>query len=287
MPAILRSFCHRLLRFAIPILAILFLPDCSATSGKSFYPSLPHYDESHKEIFVLKKKLLEISGLNYQEDGRIAAMNDEDGKLFLFRLTDANDTIETIKFAGKGDYEDIATVDGTYYIMESNGDLHSVIPGNSVVTNQYKFDHEKKVEFESLVYYKNQNKLVMITKDHRLDSDAVYGFSFDLAKKEFDSEPFFIIPMNSILKKLKDYSAKFKPSAAAINPVLNKLFIIASVGKVLVQCSLDGKVEARYKLNPSQFPQPEGITFASNGDMYISNEGLEGKATILKFPYKP
>jgi len=287
MPALPSSFPDRLLRFIVLILIIVVLPDCSATSGKSFYPSMAHYDEKQKEMFVLKKKLLEISGIYYQDDGRIAAMNDEDGKLFLFRLTDAKDTIETIKFAGKADYEDIVKTDSAYYIMESNGDLHYIVPGHPVVTKQYKFGHERKVEFESLVYYKKENKLVMLTKDHRLDSNAVYGFSFDLAKKAFDPEPFFIIPMRSISEKLKDYSAQFKPSAAAINPVMNKLFIVASVGKVLLRCSLDGKVETRYRLNPSQFPQPEGITFASNGDMYISNEGLQGKATILKFPYKP
>ena len=76
-----------------------------------------------------------------------------------------------------------------------------------------------------------------------------------------------------------------KPSAAAINPINKKLYVIASVGKVLLQCSKNGKLEKIYKINPAQFPQPEGITFAANGDMYISNEGANGKATILKFAY--
>jgi hypothetical protein len=227
MPALLSLFPHHLLRFVILILAIAFLPGCSATSGKSFYPSMAHYDESKEEVYVLKKKLLEISGIHYQEDGRIAAMNDEDGKLFLFRLSDEKDTIETIKFAGKADYEDITKTDSAYYIMESNGDLHYIVPGDPLITKQYKFDLAKKVEFESLVYYKKENKLVLITKDHRLDSNAIYAFSFDLAKKAFDTEPFFFLPIKSIHVKMKENYAQFKTYAAAINPVLYKNFIIS------------------------------------------------------------
>jgi len=39
-------------------------------------------------------------------------------------------------------------------------------------------------------------------------------------------------------------------------------------------------------LDPVLFNQPEGLTFAPNGDLYISNEGGEGVATILKFVNK-
>jgi len=85
---------------------------------------------------------------------------------------------------------------------------------------------------------------------------------------------------------LKDDKAEFKPSAAAINPITQKLFIIASVGKVLVIADKQGEVEQVFRLDPAMYNQPEGMTFAPNGDLYISNEGGEGIATILKFNYK-
>jgi hypothetical protein len=47
-----------------------------------------------------------------------------------------------------------------------------------------------------------------------------------------------------------------------------------------------GKIEEVYPLDPLMYNQPEGLTFAPNGDLYISNEGGEGIATILKFTYK-
>ena len=61
---------------------------------------------------------------------------------------------------------------------------------------------------------------------------------------------------------------------------------MTSVGKLLVIADPKGKVEEVFKLDPVMFNQPEGLTFAPNGDLYISNEGGEGIATILKFNYK-
>ena len=264
----------------------LILPGCSYFSGRSFKPRIEGYNENHAKLFVLKKKLLEISGQVSFSDHHFVAINDEQGELIKFGLGEHDRTI-TSKFSGKGDYEDIVNAGPYYYVLESTGDLFRVDTGNARNVTKYKFRLEKKIEFESLVYYKQNNKLVLITKDHGLKHDAIIGYSFDPEKGTFDRKPYFTIPRREILKKMKDYSAEFKPSAAAIHPKTGKLFILASIGKQILICTPTGTVERAYDLNPDQFPQPEGISFASNGDMYISNEGLHGKATILKFVYEP
>lgn len=271
---------------SFPILiSFLIMASCNHWSGKSFKPGIEGYNNSHKSVLVLDGELLEISGQVNLSHSTFAAINDEDGVIIRFDLSNSEMTQST-KFGKKGDYEDIAHVDSMYYVLESNGDLHEVTPHQKKST-RYKFDLEEKIEFESLVYYDQFHKLVLITKDHALDQEGIYAYSFNLHSKQFDREPFFVIEMNEVLRKLKDLSAQFQPSAAAIHPITKKLFIIASVGKALLICTPDGKVEAAHDLNPDQFQQPEGISFAPNGDMFISNEGLNGKATFLIYPYSP
>ena len=104
-----------------------------------------------------------------------------------------------------------------------------------------------------------------------------------MATQKFIAEPVYTIAISEIKKILNDEKAEFKPSAAGINPVNGKLYIVASVGKIMVIASDKGVVEEVIKLDPVLYNQPEGLTFAPNGDLYISNEGGEGTATIFKF----
>jgi len=271
---------------AVPLylLLIVCLAACRQ-QGKSFVPAIPGYNATLKKVIILDKDLLEISGMYYMPDGRIASMNDEDGKIFLINNTTGEYTVT--KFGRKRDYEDIVAVDNYYYVLESNGNIHRVPIGDPDTEEEFEFPREKKIEFESLCYYKHLGKLVLISKEQRETKKGVLAYTFDPVTLDFSDSALFEIYRRDIHAILKDNNAQFKPSAAAIHPILNRLFIVASVDKAMIQCTLDGKAEKAWQLNPDQFPQPEGITFAPNGDMFISNEGVDGKATILKFPYQP
>ncbi len=271
------------LNFIVIISLIMIINSCNAKSGRSFLPALPGYQEKNKELIVLDDYLLEVSGICYLPDGRMAGHNDEKGILFIFNFENAEH--ETIKFSDKGDYEDLVQYGDHYYILESNGDLHKVAVAPPYTAEKIKFLDLKKTEFESLYVDSVAGRLVLLTKDHRNDFRGILAYGFDLTSQQFIPEPVYRIPIMDILSKMHDNTAECKPSGAAVHPVEKKLYVIASVGKAMLICSLEGKVEQVYQLHPTQFQQPEGITFAPNGDMYISNEGLQGKATILKFPY--
>jgi hypothetical protein len=176
-------------------------------------------------------------------------------------------------------------VDSLFYILESKGSLHRVQATDVSTYKEFAFHKKRKIEFESLYYDKTVNKLILVSKDHNEGKPGIITYAFDIATESFSDTPYYFISMKQIFRAVKNNIAECKPSGAAIHPITGKVFMIASVGKILLQSTREGKLEHAYKINPSQFPQPEGITFAPNGDMFICNEGLNGKATLLKFPY--
>ena len=76
------------------------------------------------------------------------------------------------------------------------------------------------------------------------------------------------------------------PDVGIPHPLTAEIYIISHRGSLLVILKPDGKLRDAILLNERFFHQPEGITFAPNGDLYISNEAVDKKANILKFGYR-
>jgi uncharacterized protein YjiK len=243
------------------------------------------------EKMQLGKHLHEISGMAWvAEKNMILAENDERGDIFLVDFKNKDDGFAKIKFGGKGDYEDIVHSDNADYLLVSLGGIVQVVIKDSSVasTMEYNLEIGGTNEFETLYRDAEDHSLIMLCKQCAHEKDKIRSaYRFDLKTHQFSPEPVYSIDIESIRQMLSDEKAEFKPSAAAINPITKKVFIVASVGKLLVVTDKKGTVEQVFKLDETLFNQPEGITFAPNGDLYISNEGGEGIATILKFAYKP
>ena len=118
------------------------------------------------------------------------------------------------------------------------------------------------------------------------DNKSVSAFAFYPDSIGFDNKPLFTINAVSVQQLAPRKTVKLQPSAAAIHPVLQKLFILSSASHQLVIADLNGKVESVVELSRKLFPQPEGLTFKQNGDMFIANESITSRATLLKFAYK-
>lgn len=241
------------------------------------------------EKMELGKQLHEISGMAYVPGlNVILAENDEKGDIFMVDFKNKNDNVGKVKFGGKGDYEDIVHTDTAEYMLISSGTIVQVMTkDSSFATRDFTLDRGGSSEFETMYIGADKKSLVLLCKDCSKEKNQVRtAYRFDLTTLTFSPDPLYIIDISTIQKMLNDDKAEFKPSAAAISPITGKLFIVASVGKVLVIADTNGKVEQVFPLDPVLYNQPEGMTFAPNGDLYISNEGGEGIPTILKFVYK-
>ena len=148
---------------------------------------------------------------------------------------------------------------------------------------------KKKVEFESIYLDRVANKLVMICKNcpGKKNNVLKYAYAFNIKEETFAEEPLFSVDVSMLPASGKFEGTDIKPSASAIHPLEKKLYLLCAVGKVLLVCDLNGKIEKSLALDPYIYNQPEGITFSPNGDMYIANEaGDNDQGNILKVKYE-
>lgn len=281
-------FQNKCLPYVWVLIAALFFISCKNKGQKS--PEGYALDKPKRS--ELGKALNEISGINYSvEDSSLLAISDSKEKVFQINLRNRKLSDYTEKVINSNsDVEDIVKVDTSVFLLMSKGTLVEV-PQKAKDTSSvktYDLGLQGTNDFETLYYDPSLNSLVLLCKTcaHEQGSGVRTAFRFDLRSRSFISNAFFTISRSRIKDLLKNQDADFKPSAAAINPINKRLYVLSSAGNLLVVCDNRGQAIEAYDLNPDLYPQAEGIAFAPNGDMYISNEGKNGKPTLLNFPYQ-
>ena len=271
-----------------PLWMLVYFSACGFMSNKNSDGPIG-YDLNHPITIKLPLELDEISGIAYYgKDSCVFAIVDESGWLYKIYLN-APREIEKWRFSDKADYEDLELLDSNFFMLESNGDISVLrfFEGDSLVVNEFKFSKGKGNEFETLFYDDETQKLMVLCKDCRTDKKKqVSSFSFDPVTFHYEHTE-FRIDVERLAKMTGESKLKFKPSAAAINPLSEELFILSSVNRLLVITDRKGELINAYRLNKKYFKQPEGITFMEDGTMIISNEAAgDGVANVLVFPFK-
>lgn len=253
------------------------------------YASPDGYDMNKPKKENLGKVLNEISGITYNDDDNsLLAISDSKEKIFQINISKQKLKDYTDKMVpSNSDIEDVVKVDSSVYLLSSKGIIYEV-PAKKDTLRRYSFPSNDQNDFEALYYDPSVKSLIVVCKKCPADKgkDARSAYRFDLSKKQFDPSALFVFNTAEVKSLLKDDNAKLEPSAAAIHPINKRLYILSSAGNLLVVADTRGKIIEAFKLNPDQFPQAEGIAFAPNGDMFITNEGKYGSATLQLFKYQ-
>ncbi len=270
---------------------ILLAAGCTRPKPKVM-KSPPHYNFSQSNTIKLDLRLKEISGIAWDNQNDVfLAHYDEAGQLFFLDKSSLQIVEPSpYKIAGKGDFEDVTLYNGVPYMLESNGTIYKVIMDSAGVRGVMagKIGITGTNDFETMYADTARKAIVIICKNCDMDGKhKVSAFAFYPDSTGFVNDPVFTIDADEVAKLSPFKTSKFQPSAAAIHPVLKKLFVISSASNQLLIADVNGKPEAVFELGKKLFPQPEGLTFKSNGDMYISSEGVTGKGLVHRFVYKP
>lgn len=241
------------------------------------------------DTFKLDDKLKEISGLTWYQQNSLACINDEEGIIYILDAENG-DIKQQIKFAGGADYEGITFADPFFYVTTSSGTIYQVFKEDPELQMRYDTRLTWLNDVEGLAYDYDQYRMLVACKESpalnyfdELSGKAIH--QYDLQEDRMLEQPFVLLK-KSDLEPFLGEKPKFKPSAIAIDPVDCNIYVLASVGKLLIVLSPDGTVIDVTTLDEKLHIQPEGIAFTPDGNLYISNEGKRKKARLYRFERK-
>jgi len=270
---------------------------------------LPYELTDPDNKYRLPGKLVEISGLSCISDTTIACVQDENGEVYIFDPV-AGEVNKKIQFGKDGDYEGLEYIDGSMYVVRSSGKIYEVahFDTENQTTTKHVTALKKVNNPEGVAYDPFHQRLLISAKGLPADESSadelkcIYGF--DLQSKQLMLEPLFTFSGEQIyqflgknkLAEVHDRATNylvpgsigllaFHPSGIAVHPFSSDIYMVTSRGNLLIVLSHQGELLYIRDLPEEIFRKPEGITFLSNGDMLISNEGLDGIANIQRFNY--
>jgi len=243
--------------------------------------AIPFNISNPKLKIELSKELKEISGLTWLGNNEIGAVQDEAGIMYILEAS-SGEIKNKIKFSLPGDFEGIALAGTCIYAITSSGMLYYFDRNNPNDINRIKTPLSWRNDAEGLCYDEENEQLLVVCKENGSISDSKFKgksiFSIRLSDHYFSKTPLVTIKKKELesFKKVE----KFKPSAIAIDPLTKDVYILASVGKILIVLNPDYSIKAVIKLPSKLYAQPEGICFSQKGDLFISNEGQKDKANF-------
>ena len=286
-----------------PLLCVALLAACQETA-----PAPPRYDLAHATHAVeLPKALREVSAVAAIDAHTVACLQDEKGTLYSVDVRTGEVTGKRA-FGKKGDYEGLARVGAEYYALRSDGWLGRIAAIGS--ESDAEFDVVEKFELdlpardlEGLGFDATRQRLLIAPKrlgkaDDRdaPDDDVRRLFAFDLQTRRLAATPALTLSVADIVEQALRLRAdvptrvtkkgnvrphlELRFSEVAVHPLSGAIWLLSAADHALLCVDAAGKLLQFYRLDATDLPQPEGLTFLPDGALVLTSEGGESRARL-------
>lgn len=263
-------------------------------SGSVAYRKAPYNFLTPTNSYEMPEVLKEISGIAPMNTTTLYAVQDESGAVFKYDLK--KESISGLhRFTDVGDFEDVTTDGATLYALRSDGTIFSFNVANFDGKITQTVLQLNSLNAEGIFYNQHDRMLYIVCKDQPIDGESWQRNIYKIDPKGTGMAKLALtIDIKEIVRKIKvDYplatssNLQFNPSAIAIHPLTNEMYILSASNKLLAIYK-NSKLSAVYPLPAETFYKPEGLAFMPDGSLYISSEGIKkGYLNGQVFFFKP
>ena len=230
----------------------------------------------------LPEKLREISGLAVTADQRLLAVTDEEAIVYELDVTRGG----LVKAFALGeptvrdDFEGIAVLGETVWLMNSDGDLYASgegVDGERMSFKKYRFPFKDDCELEGLTADAQNDTLIMVCKDAKRQKDRlIFEWSEDGVKRKYR------LPESEMADSVG--SKRVHPSGIVIDPESGALMIVAARENSVFSVSRTGEfLGLVLALDARRHQQAEGLALTADGAMLVADEAVDGPAMLTRY----
>lgn len=237
----------------------------------------------------LPERLNEISGLALDADDRLFAVADEEAVIFQVDV-EAGRLQKVFAFgspAVREDFEGIAILGDTFYLVTSDADIYSGIEagdGESVDFERYTTGLGKQCEVEGLAADPLRNRLLLACKEGRRKNarNEVAIFAWDVVTRQVLEAATIRLPVRDIARRID--ADRVSPSGIVVDMTTGHLLLVAARQHALIELLPDGRLLQALRMPlASRHRQPEGIERLQDGRLLIADEGGNHKARLAVY----
>ena len=233
-----------------------------------------------------------FSDVTMLDSTHLVGIEPVNGNVVLIDLN-SNSIFSQLSLGSEFQFVDISRMDSTLILLDSESKVHFLLPPYDSTSFISMNDTKENFTTSGICFHESTKRLFLLSEVQELEEGNIscFLYSFNLNKRQLREEPLFEINTSAIesfalnnnlpLPKNKVSfegdtieGLNFNPSAIAVHPKTNEIYVLSSDDRSLVVFNQFGEVVNFTTLDANLFSKPTGMTFQDNGDLLITISDL-------------